>query len=53
MPDWFGLLKIAKYAGIPAPEFVKLPLHWQQLYETAMDAEYEAGTIQPEQEELG
>jgi hypothetical protein len=47
------MLKVAKYAGVPAHEFVKLPLHWQRMYETAMEAEYEAGLIQSEQEEIG
>lgn len=42
MPEWYGVISTARYAGIPAPEFVRLPVFWQRAYETAQLAELEA-----------
>jgi len=42
MPEWYGLISTARYAGIPAPEFVRLPVAWQEMYEAAQIAELEA-----------
>jgi hypothetical protein len=42
MPEWYGLISTARYAGIPAPEFVRLPVAWQEMYEAAQLAELEA-----------
>ena len=43
MPEWYGLIATARWAGIPAPDFARLPVAWQELYETARAAEIEAG----------
>ena len=43
MPEWYGVISTARWAGIPAPEFVRLPVFWQDAYETARAAEIEAG----------
>lgn len=50
MPEWYHAIKVARYAGMPGPEFVRLPVFWQRAYETAMVAELEAGHAQIEQE---
>jgi hypothetical protein len=43
MPDWYRVIVTARYAGIPAHEFLRLPVWWQDVYETARVAEAEAG----------
>jgi hypothetical protein len=44
MPDWYRTIVTARYARMPAPDFVRLPFYWQDVYETARIAEIEAGT---------
>lgn len=42
MPDWYSVIALARYARMPAPDFARLPLFWQEMYEAAQDAEIEA-----------
>lgn len=50
MPEWYGLISTARYAGIPAPDFVRLPVAWQEMYEAAHLAELEAKSSRVEVE---
>jgi hypothetical protein len=42
MPDWYLTIVNARYARMSAPDFVRLPMVWQEMYETARLAEIEA-----------
>ena len=42
MPEWYRTIVTARYARMPAPDFVRLPIWWQDAYETARVAEIEA-----------
>lgn len=42
MPDWYPVIVVARYAGMSAPEFLRLPIVWQQAYQVAHAAEIEA-----------
>lgn len=48
MPDWYLTIVDARYARMSAPDFVRLPMWWQDAYRTARIAEAEAGSIDPE-----
>lgn len=43
MPDWYATIATARYARMSGPEFVRLPMFWQDAYEAARIAEIEAG----------
>lgn len=43
MPDWYRVISGARYARMPAPDYAALPFWWQDVYETARLAEFEAG----------
>jgi len=50
MPDWYSIIDLARYARMSAPDFVRLPVFWQQMYETAQLAEMEAANSTVETE---
>jgi len=53
MPDWYLEIVNARYARMSAPEFARLPLFWRDAYQTARIAEFEAGQLEPEAEDVG
>lgn len=50
MPEWYHVISLARYARMPAPDFIRLPLHWQSMYETAQLAEFDAANSEVEVE---
>lgn len=42
MPDWYPALLDADRAGMPLPDFLALPVAYQEIYRTARVAEREA-----------
>ena len=53
MPEWYVVLMDARYARMPAPDFARLPLYWQEMYRTARVAEFEATETVPDVEAVG
>lgn len=41
-PDWYSLIKAAKYLGVPPWELSAQPVAWQRFAESAMNAEAHA-----------
>jgi len=44
-PNWYRLLKAAKYLGVPPWELARQPLTWVEMAEAAQDAEAHARAV--------